>query len=250
MPIGFLTDADRDRLNRFPTDVAPADLLTYFTLSETDLELVQTHRGDHNRLGCALQLVAVKFLGFSPDSLSTAPTRAVAYLALQLGVPAAALGQYGDREHARTDHLHEIQAYLGFRDALPDDFDALRAWLAERALEHDRTLALLHVGCEWLRQEKIVRPGVTRLERVVARARELAQAETFGRLAPLLRQDMRDKLDAVLVPDPSTGRTRVARVLRGCSVRLQLSRRTPSSARSASCPRCVRSALMDGILTR
>ena len=42
MPIGFLTDADRDRLNRFPSDVAPADLLAYFTLSEADLELVQT----------------------------------------------------------------------------------------------------------------------------------------------------------------------------------------------------------------
>ena len=59
MPIGFLTDADRDRLNRFPSDVAPADLLAYFTLSESDLELVQTHRGDHNRLG------------FAPDDLAT-----------------------------------------------------------------------------------------------------------------------------------------------------------------------------------
>jgi hypothetical protein len=56
MPIGFLTDADRVR---FPIDVAPTDLLTYFTLSEADLELIQAHRGDHNRLGFALQLVAL-----------------------------------------------------------------------------------------------------------------------------------------------------------------------------------------------
>jgi len=62
-----------------------------------------------NRLGFGLQLVAVKFLGFSPDDLSTAPARVVAYLAVQLGVPAAALGRYGDREHTRTDHLLEIQ---------------------------------------------------------------------------------------------------------------------------------------------
>jgi hypothetical protein len=78
MPIGFLTDTDRDRLNRFPTDIAPTDLLTYFTLSEAELELIQTHRGDHNRLGFALQLVAVKLLGFVPADLSTAPVRAVA----------------------------------------------------------------------------------------------------------------------------------------------------------------------------
>jgi hypothetical protein len=75
MPIGFLTDADRDRLNRFPTDVAPADLLAYFTLSEADLELVQTHRGDHNRLGFALKLAGLRFQGFAPDDLSTAPAR-------------------------------------------------------------------------------------------------------------------------------------------------------------------------------
>lgn len=83
MPIGFLTDAERDRLNLFPTDIAPTDLLAYFTLSEPDLELIQAHRGDHNRLGVALQLVALRLLGFAPDDLSTAPRRAVAYVALQ-----------------------------------------------------------------------------------------------------------------------------------------------------------------------
>ena len=51
---------------------------------------------------------------------------------------------------------------------------------------------------------------MTRLERVVARAREIAHAETFRRLEPLLTPEVRDKLDAVLVPDPSTGRTRLA----------------------------------------
>src|SRR6266568_2012916 len=87
MPIGFLTDAERDRLNRFPVDIAPTDLLAYFTLSETDLEFIQTHRGDHNRLGHALQLVALRLLGFAPDDLSTAPRRAIAYVALQLACP-------------------------------------------------------------------------------------------------------------------------------------------------------------------
>src|SRR5207248_9299482 len=30
--------------------------------------------------------------------------------------------QYGDRIHTRTDHLREIQAYVGFRDPRPLDF--------------------------------------------------------------------------------------------------------------------------------
>ncbi len=51
MPIGFLTDVDRDRLNRFPPDVPPGDLLTWFTLSDDALELIGDRRGEHNRVG-------------------------------------------------------------------------------------------------------------------------------------------------------------------------------------------------------
>jgi hypothetical protein len=47
MPIGFLTDAERNRVNRFPIDVAPTDLLAYFTLSETDLEGMPIALGVH-----------------------------------------------------------------------------------------------------------------------------------------------------------------------------------------------------------
>ena len=101
MPIGFLTDADRDRLNRFPPDIPPADLLAFFTLSDADLELVQAHRGDHNRLGFAVQLVALRFMGFAPDDLTTAPARAVAYLALQFAVPAAALSERAVSQRVR-----------------------------------------------------------------------------------------------------------------------------------------------------
>ncbi|NJN47927.1 MAG: DUF4158 domain-containing protein, partial [Candidatus Competibacteraceae bacterium] len=37
MPKGFLTDAQRDRLNRFPDDVSRDDLSAYFTLSGADI---------------------------------------------------------------------------------------------------------------------------------------------------------------------------------------------------------------------
>ena len=38
----------------------------------------------------------------------------------------------------------------------------------------------------------------------------MAQTETFRRMEPLLTPEVRDKLDAVLVSDPPTGRTRLA----------------------------------------
>ena len=36
MPIGFLTAAERDRLNRFPAQIPDDDLFAFFQLSEAD----------------------------------------------------------------------------------------------------------------------------------------------------------------------------------------------------------------------
>ena len=51
--------------------------------------------------------------------------------------------------------------------------------------------------------------GVTRLERLVASAREQAQQETFLRLTPLLTTERRMLLDQLLVRDETLGRTRL-----------------------------------------
>jgi hypothetical protein len=51
VPVRLFTDAEWERLNRFPRDISPADLLAFFTLSDDELELIGDRRGDHNRLG-------------------------------------------------------------------------------------------------------------------------------------------------------------------------------------------------------
>lgn len=104
----------------------------------------------------------------------------------------------------------QVQASLGFRPALPLDVAALTTWLVERALEHDKPTVLFPLACDKLRRDQIVRPGLTRLERLVATAREQAHAETFRRLTPLLTTAHHAWLDSLLVPEPGLGRTRLA----------------------------------------
>ena len=209
MPIDFLTAAERERLNRFPDPIPDEDLSAFFTLSDTDKLEVGKQRGAHNQLGFALQLCALRYLGFAPDDLHSTPRPAVLVVARQLALPPEALAAYGHRIHTRTTHLQQVQAYLGFSPALPLDFEALTNWLVDRALEHDKPTLLLQLACDKLRRERIVRPGVTRLERLVAAAREQAQAETFQRLMPLLTPPRQHWLDALLEPEPALGRTRL-----------------------------------------
>src|SRR6266446_8042294 len=210
MPIEFLTAAECERLNRFPDPIPDEDLRVFFTLSDRDTQEVRKQRGAPNQLGFALQLCALRYLGFAPDDLGTTPDVAVTFVAQQLGVSPAAIAAYGGRIHTRTTHLQQVQAYLGFRPALPLDLVALTTWLVERALEHDKPTLLLQLACDKLRRDQIVRPGMTRLERVVAMAREQAHAETFQRLAPFLTPAQQGWLDSLLTPEPSLGRTRLA----------------------------------------
>jgi hypothetical protein len=50
-----------------------------------------------NRLGFALQLGALRYLGFCPKDVVDAPKLVIEYVANQLGTPAGCLDEYGSR---------------------------------------------------------------------------------------------------------------------------------------------------------
>jgi TnpA family transposase len=207
MPIQLFTEPERARRNRFPEVITHEDLVIFFTLSERDMERMPRYSAPHNRLGYALQLCALRFMGFVPDDLSSAPPEAVAFLAQQLTVPPGVFVAYGTRAQTRHDHLQSIQTHLGYRKARRTDLEKLATWLLDRALEHDKPLLLYELICEKLRTDQLLRPGVTRLERLVAEVRARAQTETYRQLTPILTNDRKQWLDTLLHPDPTRGLT-------------------------------------------
>ena len=207
MPGQFLTKAERKNLQSFPLSPTDSDIITFFTLSAEDLALIKQRSGDYNRLGFALQLGALRYLGFVPDNLKSAPNPIVNYLARQLQVNPKLLSRYGKREKTRTQQLRQIQAYLGFRKLTKIDLLLLDQWLLARAMEHDRPTLLLQLLCDKLFSDKIVRPGVTILERMVTQVRCQAELETFRRLKPLLTSERKEFLDSLLLADAKTSRT-------------------------------------------
>jgi len=107
----------------------------------------------------------------------------------------------------RSAHFQAVLDHLGLRRVQAKEQEQLLAWLIERALEHDKPTLLLQMTSEHLKHQKMLRPGVTVLERLVVTARAQAHHESFHRLQPLLTPDCMAVLDRLLVPEEETGKT-------------------------------------------
>src|SRR5450756_753757 len=75
-----------EQLRSFP-EISRDELFRYFTLTSADAAFVDpgAGRGPGDRLGIAVQLSTLPWLGFMPDDVASAPPAAVARLAEHLG---------------------------------------------------------------------------------------------------------------------------------------------------------------------
>lgn len=209
MPTSFLNPAQQQQYNHFPGEISSSDLIAYFTLTNQDQAEIIKQRSAPNRLGFGILLCTIRYLGFEPEDMNTIPEGVIGYVARQLDLPAEAFEQYGHRSQTRTDHRKAIFDYLDYSKLSPEYQDELLAWLVDRALEHDKPMLLFHMACEQLHHRRIIRPGLTSLERLVARARVEAYSKSLQQLKPLLTSERKRLLDGLLIPEDETGKTQL-----------------------------------------
>ena len=83
----ILSPAQRQALLEIPVD--RAGLIEHYVLSEQDISLIRLRRGDHNRLGIAVQLALLRFPGTALQADETPPKELINFLARQLHVPSS-----------------------------------------------------------------------------------------------------------------------------------------------------------------
>jgi Domain of unknown function (DUF4158) len=107
---------------------------------------------NHNRLGFAVQLTTVRFLGTFLAEPTDVPSDAVAYVPAQLGIrDVACLADYAARPTTAWEHAAEIRRIYGYRDFTdPAESFRLVRWLYTRAwLSSEQPSVLFDLPHDW-----------------------------------------------------------------------------------------------------
>lgn len=200
MPVEFLTEEQKRRYGRFHGTPTPEDLARYFHLDDQDLSLIALRRGDHNRLGFAVQLCAARYLGTFPENLTETPAAVLMVLGRQLRIESLNCFAEYCTSRQRWDHTVEIRernTYTEFSDS-SSQF-RLNRWLYALCWTGtDRPGILFDRATTWLITHKVLLPGATVLERHVARIRARVQERLWSSLILGIPPEAKQKLEMLL----------------------------------------------------
>ena len=161
----LLTPEERLQYLRIPPNLSEWELSVYFTLSQHDLEIIQRRRRGYNRLGFAVQVCVLRYLGWTLFDIKEVPAQALSYIAMQVNVDASAFASYGERDATKYEHLEEIRKEYGYQTFALSEYRALYKYLFNSAMANGDPLHLLQIAIEFLRGRKTILPSMAAIER-------------------------------------------------------------------------------------
>lgn len=191
-----LTDTELDKL--FVLPASEANLALHWTLTPADLSIIHRCRRDHNRLGFALQLCALRYPGRLLRPGERIPGAALQHLATQLKVARNTLADYAARFQTRYEQLDDLRRTFGFVAMERPQRHDLLTWLMPVALATTRAPAIATALMDELRQRQIIAPGPSVIERMVAAAMLLAERRVADQLIKGLTAAQTEALEALL----------------------------------------------------
>ena len=203
MPVEFLTDDEAAAYGRYAGAPSQAELEKIFFLDDEDRALVDRRRGSHMKLGFALQLVTVRYVGLFLEDPLDVPAEVVDFVAGQLGIEnPSCVKRYTERDKTRFDHAWEIRQACELKEFAEAE-PGLRKWVAARSwTSGDGPKAIFTDAVRWLRERDVLLPGVTTLARLVTNVREETTQRLWKMLESLLTAGQRYVLDRLLEVPP------------------------------------------------
>lgn len=200
MPVDFLTFEQRTSYGKFSGNPNEVQLARYFHLDETDLLFVNKRRGNQNRLGFALQLTSVRFLGAFLFDLSEVPRNVQLFVARQLSIiDIDILSLYAQRDTTKREHTALIRSQYRYYEFTPPwTFRLSRLLYVKSWISNERPSLLFDVATGWLLKNKVLLPGASTLTRLISEIRERATNRLWVKLSLLPTPEQKAELETLL----------------------------------------------------
>lgn len=199
MNLDFLTAEQKAQYGKFSCEPDELQLARYFHLDEADLEFISGRRGDHNRLGFALQITSIRFLGCFLSDLNVVPINVQHFVAEQLSInDIDVLTEYAKRQTTVREHTALIRTHYEYREISDCKFSLSRLLYARAWISNERPSLMFDFATAWLIHNKVLLPGVSTLSRWIIEIRKRASKRLWRLLSALPTIEQKEKLKTLL----------------------------------------------------
>jgi len=194
----LLTPVERIRYTSIPSNISEHQLITYFTLTPHDIEIIKNHRRDYNRLGFAVQLCVLRYSGWALSHVKEIPDVVLEYISGQIGVDKKEFTFYNKREATKNKHLEEIVKEYKYHYFSDYQYKKITNFLYPHAMENSNSIHLINITLKELRKNKIFLPAISTIERIVWYTRDKAEQAIFSFISNSLSPEQKKKIDNLI----------------------------------------------------
>ena len=173
------------------------ELGLYWSLSYEELELLKT-KSNKSHLSFCMQLKYYQYYGVFPKDKKELADVTLQYISEQLGIPNS-LRYYDWENRTARRHRQEILTFLKIRKLNSEDHKNIIRWLTGNIFSKGvSTSEALEYIFEWLHQNKILRPAVFQIEKIIATSYSGFEKTLFENISNELSDDAKAIIDYCL----------------------------------------------------
>ncbi|MGM0878172.1 MAG: Tn3 family transposase [Bacillota bacterium] len=186
------------------------ELATHYTLSLHDLEVIKRRRRDYNRLGFAVQLCLFRFPGWTLSDVKEIPKSVLRFIADQIKVDPLEFQSYAGREQTKYEHMDEIRKEYGYKNFTVKEYRNISSSLLSHAMENENSMYLIKMAIEEMKNQKIILPAMSTIERLVWQTRHRAEQKIYRILSRPLSSLQKERLILMTESTLDNGKTPLA----------------------------------------
>lgn len=170
----ILTEDQKKEICTIPNNISDETLMTYCAFDEEDRVLiVEKHRELYNRIGFAVQLFHIRYLGWAYDHMTRIPSKVLDFIAKQLGVSKPKewnLKANYKRRNTLNEHFREICLFYGYKQVGKEDEEYLKNLIFNNADIIENREFIIRSVIDVMRKDKYILPKISTIEKWVQEA--------------------------------------------------------------------------------